>query len=206
MYKREIAAMLANDTATHPGDRPDRPGPRPLPAPDEPGEPGVARRPTRSRRAGTAATRTTSPAPTTSCSGGLPVFDARPAAPRTAFPTLGPSTPDLPEELRNRILLYVLNGGNTVAPPCRKQAPFTFGGETTRLPARRPRRRSRARSALTRSPVLAGRRVPDPSHDGELSEQEERMSVKVGINGFGRIGRNFFRAACERGSTSSSWR
>ncbi len=26
------------------------------------------------------------------------------------------------------------------------------------------------------------------------------MSVRVGINGFGRIGRNVFRAACERGS------
>ena len=30
------------------------------------------------------------------------------------------------------------------------------------------------------------------------------MPVKVGINGFGRIGRNLFRAAWERGSTSSS--
>ena len=30
------------------------------------------------------------------------------------------------------------------------------------------------------------------------------MSVKVGINGFGRIGRNFFRAAWERRPTSSS--
>ena len=30
------------------------------------------------------------------------------------------------------------------------------------------------------------------------------MAVKVGINGFGRIGRNFFRAACEAGTTSSS--
>ncbi len=32
------------------------------------------------------------------------------------------------------------------------------------------------------------------------------MSVKIGINGFGRIGRNFFRAAKQRGSTSTSWR
>jgi hypothetical protein len=40
----------------------------------------------------------------------------------------------MPEELRNRILLYVLNSGNTVAPPCRKQSPFTQGGATTDYP------------------------------------------------------------------------
>ena len=31
------------------------------------------------------------------------------------------------------------------------------------------------------------------------------MTVRVGINGFGRIGRNFFRAAKQRVSTSTSW-
>ena len=31
-------------------------------------------------------------------------------------------------------------------------------------------------------------------------EEEHVMSVKVGINGFGRIGRNFFRAALKKGS------
>ena len=32
------------------------------------------------------------------------------------------------------------------------------------------------------------------------------MTIKVGMNGFGRIGRNFFRAAKERARTSTSWR
>ena len=32
------------------------------------------------------------------------------------------------------------------------------------------------------------------------------MAVKVGINGFGRIGRNLFRAAYEAGRISSSSR
>ena len=31
------------------------------------------------------------------------------------------------------------------------------------------------------------------------------MTVRVGINGFGRIGRNFFRAAKQRAPTSTSW-
>ncbi len=32
------------------------------------------------------------------------------------------------------------------------------------------------------------------------------MTVRVGINGFGRIGRNFFRAAKAAAPTSTSWR
>jgi phospholipid/cholesterol/gamma-HCH transport system substrate-binding protein len=64
---------------------------------------------------------------------GLPVFDPDPCG-TTGFPALGPATPSMPEELRNRILLYVLNSGNTVAPPCRKQTPFTFNGRTTDYP------------------------------------------------------------------------
>ena len=32
------------------------------------------------------------------------------------------------------------------------------------------------------------------------------MSVRVGINGFGRIGRNFFRSVRRRRPTSRSWR
>jgi glyceraldehyde 3-phosphate dehydrogenase (phosphorylating) len=34
----------------------------------------------------------------------------------------------------------------------------------------------------------------------KLQDKEERMAVKVGINGFGRIGRNFFRAAKRQGA------
>jgi hypothetical protein len=64
---------------------------------------------------------------------GLDVFDPRLCG-APGFPSLGPPTPSMPEELRNRILLYVLNSGNTVAPPCRKQSPFTEGGGTTDYP------------------------------------------------------------------------
>ena len=72
--------------------------------------------------------------------GGLNVFDPDLCC-TNGFPTLGPPTRDIPEDLRNRILLYVLNSGNTVAPPCKQQSPFTFGGETTQYPhvASRPR-------------------------------------------------------------------
>jgi len=64
---------------------------------------------------------------------GLPVFDPDLCG-TNGFPTLGPATASMPEELRNRIILYVLNSGNTVAPPCRKQSPFTVGGRTTDYP------------------------------------------------------------------------
>jgi phospholipid/cholesterol/gamma-HCH transport system substrate-binding protein len=63
---------------------------------------------------------------------GLPVFDSSNCGPG-AFPTVPPS-PYLAEEFRNRIVLYVLNGGNTVAPPCREQGPFTEGGRSTAYP------------------------------------------------------------------------
>ena len=33
-----------------------------------------------------------------------------------------------------------------------------------------------------------------------LHKMEETVTVRVGINGFGRIGRNFFRAALEQGA------
>src|SRR3954465_10746500 len=33
-----------------------------------------------------------------------------------------------------------------------------------------------------------------------MKQQESSVSVKIGINGFGRIGRNFFRAALAKGS------
>ena len=32
------------------------------------------------------------------------------------------------------------------------------------------------------------------------------MAIKIGVNGFGRIGRNFFRAAQQRVRTWTSWR
>jgi len=56
----------------------------------------------------------------------------------SGFPTLAPPGPNLSEDLRNRILAYFLANGNTVAPPCHAQGPFTFGGEVTQYPHVRP--------------------------------------------------------------------
>jgi hypothetical protein len=67
--------------------------------------------------------------------GGLNVFnDDNCSATYTTFPNLGPPTPTFTEELRNRVLLYVLNSGNTIAPPCRQQSRLNFGGGSTQYP------------------------------------------------------------------------
>ena len=136
MFKREIAAMFANDTAvTQATDQIGQDRVHYLRL-TEPGEPGGAVRTTRNARAGTAATPYTQPGAYDQLQGRPAGVRTRPAASRTAFPTLGP--PDgqpCPRSCATGIILYVLNSGNTVAPPCRKQAPFTVGGQTTRLPA-----------------------------------------------------------------------
>ena len=64
---------------------------------------------------------------------GLDVFNPSRCG-TTGFPTLAPAGPNLSEDLRNRILLYFLNSGQTTAAPCHKQAPFTFNGQTTDYP------------------------------------------------------------------------
>ena len=87
--------------------------------------------------------------------------------------------------------LYVLNSGNTVAPPCRKQGPFTFGGETTHYPHVRTDPKPSPVGRSIDSPRAADRFAAGcaaPGRTRERIQQEERMSVKVGINGFGRIG------------------
>src|SRR4051794_4984921 len=66
---------------------------------------------------------------------GLDMFDATDCGQGySTFPNLGPPTPTFSEELRNRVLLYVLNSGNTVAPPCKQQGKYTFQGRTTQYP------------------------------------------------------------------------
>jgi phospholipid/cholesterol/gamma-HCH transport system substrate-binding protein len=132
MFKREIAAMLANDTAvTQATDQigEDRFHYLRLTSPVNPE--AVATYP---RRQGWhRGNPYLKPGSYDQLRGGLPVFDPDLCG-TNGFPTLGPATATMPEELRNRILLYVLNSGNTVAPPCRKQSPYTFGGRTTDYP------------------------------------------------------------------------
>jgi virulence factor Mce-like protein len=71
----------------------------------------------------------------------LPVFDTDECG-RNGFPALGPSTASMSEEFRNRILLYVLGNGTTIAPPCRGAGPQpagrTTGSGTTSYPQVRP--------------------------------------------------------------------
>ncbi len=68
--------------------------------------------------------------------GGLNVFnDWTTAAPPTRLSrTSARATPTFTEELRNRVLLYVLNSGNTIAPPCRQQSKLNFGGQANQYP------------------------------------------------------------------------
>jgi virulence factor Mce-like protein len=59
----------------------------------------------------------------------LPVFDTDECG-RNGFPTLGPPTATMSEELRNRILLYVLNSGTTTSPTCRPAGAHPAGRTT----------------------------------------------------------------------------
>jgi len=132
MFKREIAAMLANDTAvTQATDQigEDRYHYLRLTSPVNPE--AVSTYP--QRQGWHRGNPYLKPGAYDQLKGGLPVFDSDLCF-TNGFPTLGPSTASMPEELRNRILLYVLNSGNTVAPPCRKQSPYSFGGRTTDYP------------------------------------------------------------------------
>jgi virulence factor Mce-like protein len=136
MYKNEIAAMVANDTAvTQATDQigQDRVHYLRLTSPVNPE--ALATYPQRQgwHRGNPYYKPNTYKNITGRPGGALPVFDPRLCF-TNGFPALGPSTAAMPEELRNRILLYVLNSGNTVAPPCNKQSPFTFGGRTTDYP------------------------------------------------------------------------
>ena len=38
------------------------------------------------------------------------------------------------DDLLDRVFRFAYNSGAVPAPPCRKQAPFTYGGETTQYP------------------------------------------------------------------------
>jgi phospholipid/cholesterol/gamma-HCH transport system substrate-binding protein len=68
---------------------------------------------------------------------GLDVFNSNLCG-TTGFPSLAPPGPNLSESLRNNVLLYFLNNGVTIAPPCHQMAPTTFGGETSQYPHVRP--------------------------------------------------------------------
>ncbi|KKK53371.1 hypothetical protein LCGC14_3095480, partial [marine sediment metagenome] len=64
---------------------------------------------------------------------GLDVFDDSTCG-NQGFPTLAAPSGFLTEDLRNRIIQFILNGGTSIATPCKQQGKFTFGGETTDFP------------------------------------------------------------------------
>ena len=101
------------------------------------------------------------------------MFDSSNCGP-TPFPTI-PSSPYLAEEFRNRIVLYVLNGGNTVAPPCREQGPFTEGGESTHLPARADRPEAEPVALPPASSRLALGRLIDSLLGGYATPRRARL-------------------------------
>ena len=133
-YKRELAAMVANDTAvTQATDQigEDRVHYLRLTSPVNPEAVSTYPR----RQGWHRGNPYLAPGAYDTLRAGLQVFDADECG-RNGFPALGPPTATMPEELRNRILLYVLNNGTTVAPPCNQQAarPGNPGGPATSYP------------------------------------------------------------------------
>jgi phospholipid/cholesterol/gamma-HCH transport system substrate-binding protein len=120
-YRRELAAMLANDTAvTQATDQigQDRVHYLRLTSPVNPSSLATYPRPQGWFRGNPYY----KPGAYNQLRQGLPVFNADRCG-ATEFPTISPT--NLAGEFRDRIILYVLNRGQTVAPPCREQGPFT---------------------------------------------------------------------------------
>ena len=88
--------------------------------------------------------------------------------------------------------------------------PSPLGGDrrAPRPPLRRPRRVPRRRRPPRRRPAPApgltgdgfSAGTIDSGADSETATERTRMALRAGINGFGRIGRNVFRAAHARGA------
>jgi virulence factor Mce-like protein len=132
LYKREFAALFANDTATTQAT--DQIGAKRvhylrLTSPVNPEALAVYPR----RLGSSRANPYLAPGGYDRLRQGLNVFNPNLCG-TTGFPTIGPPGPNLSEELRNRVILYFLNRGQTTAPACNKQAPFNFGGQTTDYP------------------------------------------------------------------------
>jgi phospholipid/cholesterol/gamma-HCH transport system substrate-binding protein len=64
---------------------------------------------------------------------GLETFEARHCG-RGGYPELEPPSATFPEDLRNRILEFIYQGSDGLAPPCKKQGKYTVGGQTTDYP------------------------------------------------------------------------
>jgi phospholipid/cholesterol/gamma-HCH transport system substrate-binding protein len=64
---------------------------------------------------------------------GLETFDARNCT-HGGYPDLAPASDTFPADLRARIIEFFYQGSDGLAPPCKQQAPFTTGGETTQYP------------------------------------------------------------------------
>jgi len=120
-YRRELAAMLANDTATtQPTDQigQERFHYLRLQSPVNPQSLATYPRPQGWFRGNPYY----KPGNYDKLRSGFPVFNGEFCG-TTGFPSI--STTNLGAELRDRIILYVMNRGQTTAPPCREQGPYT---------------------------------------------------------------------------------
>ena len=64
---------------------------------------------------------------------GLEMFDSRNCA-NGGYPDLAPASPTFSDDLRSRIIEFFYQNTDGLAPPCKQQAPFSVGGETTQYP------------------------------------------------------------------------
>jgi phospholipid/cholesterol/gamma-HCH transport system substrate-binding protein len=120
-YRREVAAMLANDTAvTQATDQigQDRYHYLRLQSPVNPQALATYPRPQGWFRGNPYY----KPGTYGQLRQGLPAFNGETCSTQ-GFPSVSPT--NLAAEFRDRIILYVLNRGQAVAPPCREQGPFT---------------------------------------------------------------------------------
>ena len=67
---------------------------------------------------------------------GLDVFNDANCA-NGGYPDLAPPSANFSADFRNRIIKFFYQGTSGLAPPCRKQGKFTFGGRTTDFPQAR---------------------------------------------------------------------
>jgi phospholipid/cholesterol/gamma-HCH transport system substrate-binding protein len=64
---------------------------------------------------------------------GLEVFNTTNCG-RGGYPDLGPAGPGFSEDLRNRIIKFIYQNSDGIAPPCKKQGKFNSGGQVTDFP------------------------------------------------------------------------
>ena len=189
LYKPELTAFFANTVAAHAGERHQR---RPLPAHDQPAEPGEPRRLSAPDRHQPAEPVRASPATSTSSATGCPVFDNRhcgagvPTVTNVPLPPLPPVVGDLipPDAARPTIIQFAFAGdpsgrARAAVPPAgplrlrrrghavpARQREMTLFERIVRASARRPGRVLAVVAVRRRGRVRAGAAAGAERGDG----------------------------------------